>query len=86
MDYVVRGQGENALLELLAAVFAEDEAGLDSIAGLTWRRGGTVVHNRDRTFSTGPLALSLPYERLENRRNTWGRPTSGVARRATRRP
>jgi anaerobic magnesium-protoporphyrin IX monomethyl ester cyclase len=73
VDYVIRGQGEDALPELLQAVFANDSARLEAIAGLTWRRGGTVVHNTDRVFSTAPLAASLRYERLENPTQYLGR-------------
>lgn len=73
VDYVIRGQGENALLELLEAVVAKDESRLDAIAGLTWRRGGTVVHNKDRIFTAAPLGVSLPYEKLENPAQYLGR-------------
>src|SRR5450432_2604714 len=73
VDYVIRGQGEEALVELLQGIFAHDGARLEAIAGLTWRRDGTVVHNRDRVFTTAPLATSLPYERLENPTQYLGR-------------
>jgi anaerobic magnesium-protoporphyrin IX monomethyl ester cyclase len=73
VDYVIRGQGEDALLELLEAVFAEDAVRLETIAGLTWRRGGMVVHNKDRVFTTAALATSLPYERLEKPAQYLGR-------------
>ena len=65
VDYVVRGQGEDALSELLAAIFAGERAQLDSIAGLSWRRAGEVVHNGNRTFSTAGLATMLPFDRIE---------------------
>ena len=66
VDYVIRGLGEAALPELLQAIFASDQAALGSIAGLSWRCGSEPVHNRDRAFTTAPLALSLPYEKLSN--------------------
>jgi anaerobic magnesium-protoporphyrin IX monomethyl ester cyclase len=66
VDYVIRGQGEVALRELLDAIFAGGAAALASIDGLTWRRHGEVVHNRDRAFSTAPLAVRLPYDRLDD--------------------
>lgn len=47
VDFVVRGQGEETLAELLAAIF-QGNAQLGSIAGLTWQCDGKVVHNRDR--------------------------------------
>ena len=66
VDYVVRGQGEDTLAELLEALFAGERNQLDSIAGLTWRREGEVVHNKDRPFSAARLATMLPYDRLDN--------------------
>jgi anaerobic magnesium-protoporphyrin IX monomethyl ester cyclase len=68
VDYVVRGQGEETLGELLQAHFAGARDGLESIAGLTWRRGEEVMHNRARPFSAARLATRLPYERLDNPR------------------
>ncbi|HKU89841.1 MAG TPA: radical SAM protein, partial [Steroidobacteraceae bacterium] len=65
VDYVVRGQGEETLRELLAAR-AAGGAGLERIAGLSFRRGDDVVHNPDRAFSAARLAVPLPYHRLDN--------------------
>jgi radical SAM superfamily enzyme YgiQ (UPF0313 family) len=65
VDYVVRGQGEDTLAELLDAIFA-GERRLDSIAGLTWQRVGEVIHNKDRPFSAARLATMLPFDRLDN--------------------
>ncbi len=67
VDFVVRGQGENTLIELLDALAARHEA-FESIPGLTWRRGGQLVHNRDRKFSSSSLSRMLPYDKLENPR------------------
>jgi radical SAM superfamily enzyme YgiQ (UPF0313 family) len=66
VDYVVRGQGEDTLAELLEVLFAGDRKVLGSIAGLTWQREAQIVHNKDRPFSAARLATALPYERLEN--------------------
>lgn len=68
VDYVVRGQGEETLTELLEAHFAREHGRLESIAGLTWRRRDEVVHNRDRPFSAARLATMLPYDRIDNPR------------------
>jgi anaerobic magnesium-protoporphyrin IX monomethyl ester cyclase len=73
VDYVIRGQGEVAMLELMQAIVAKDEARLEEINGLTWRRGREIVHNKDRPFSPAALATSLPYERLENPARYLGR-------------
>ncbi|HEX3843354.1 MAG TPA: cobalamin-dependent protein, partial [Steroidobacteraceae bacterium] len=81
VDYAVRGQGEETLLELLDALFVGAPA-LEAVAGLTWRRDGTIVHNVRRVFSTASHARSLPYERLGDprrylARSYLGRRTSG---------
>jgi anaerobic magnesium-protoporphyrin IX monomethyl ester cyclase len=81
VDYAVRSQGEDTLLELLAALPQRSES-LQSVAGLSWRRGAETVHNRDRKFSSSSLNRMLPYDKLENPRqyltNTYlGRRTMG---------
>ena len=43
--------------------FAATANRLGAIAGLTWRRDGRVVHNKDRVFSAAARAQALPYER-----------------------
>ena len=69
VDFAVRGQGEDALNELLAAVrLAQPEAALAAIRGLSWRRQGQVVHNGARGFSASSLDQRLPYEKLDNPR------------------
>ena len=68
VDYAVRGQGEETLGELLDALFSDNIAQLGTIAGLSWRADGRIVHNRDRGFSTAILARTLPFERLGNPR------------------
>ncbi len=81
VDYAVRGQGEETLLELLDALF-EGAPPPERIAGLTWRREGAVLHNGRRAFSAASHARSLPYERLGDprrylTRTYLGRRTSG---------
>jgi radical SAM superfamily enzyme YgiQ (UPF0313 family) len=68
VEYAVRGQGENTFVELLDALAAREPAALGSIRGLTWRRSGEIVHNKERVFSAASLAGRLPYEHLENPR------------------
>ena len=48
VDYVVRGQGEETLRELLAALRTGSPA-LDTIGGLALRRDGRVVRNAERS-------------------------------------
>ncbi|HTL92309.1 MAG TPA: radical SAM protein, partial [Steroidobacteraceae bacterium] len=64
VDFVVRGQGEETLAELLDARAARDEGAQAEIRGLSWRRGGQIVHNRERKFSSSGLIRPLLYEAL----------------------
>jgi anaerobic magnesium-protoporphyrin IX monomethyl ester cyclase len=82
VDYVIRGQGEDALGELLDAIFGGCAGGLASINGLTWRNDDGIVHNPDRAFTAARIASCLPYERLDDpaqylARTCLGRRTAG---------
>jgi anaerobic magnesium-protoporphyrin IX monomethyl ester cyclase len=82
VDYVVRGQGEDTLAELLAALYRGELHRLGSIAGLSWQRDGEIVHNADRAFSVASVGTMLPYDRLDHPEqylgNTYlGRRTAG---------
>src|SRR5580693_7141813 len=46
VDFAVRGQGEDTLVELLDRLPEKREKAVDSIAGLSWRDRGEIVHNR----------------------------------------
>jgi radical SAM superfamily enzyme YgiQ (UPF0313 family) len=74
VDYVARGQGEDLLLELLAALpdagpppglldSATDSTAIEGIAGLTWKAGGAVRHNADRHFVSPDAYPPYPYEK-----------------------
>jgi radical SAM superfamily enzyme YgiQ (UPF0313 family) len=74
VDYVVRGPGEDTLLELLDALpdagtpswqqSAAAPTGLGAITGLTWKRDGAIVHNGARPFAAPDDRPPLPYQRL----------------------
>jgi radical SAM superfamily enzyme YgiQ (UPF0313 family) len=68
VDYVVRGQGEQTLIELLQSIFNGDAARLKSIEGLSWLDQGTPVHNKDRAFSTARPLEPRSYAKLANPR------------------
>ncbi len=68
VDYAVRSQGENTLLELLDTLAARRNEMMESICGLTWRLRGQVVHNKERKFSAASLNQMLPYDKLDNPR------------------
>jgi anaerobic magnesium-protoporphyrin IX monomethyl ester cyclase len=68
IDYAVRGQGEDALLELLDMLTGRRSEAFDAIPGLTWRLRGQILHNKDRIFSAASLGRMLPYDKLEDPR------------------
>jgi anaerobic magnesium-protoporphyrin IX monomethyl ester cyclase len=73
-DYAVRGQGEETFSELLDAHFAGAGAErLAAIAGLSWRSGERVIHNRNRPFSAAGLVRDVPYERVGDPRHYFTR-------------
>ncbi len=74
VDYVVRGQGEETLLELLerlpdagppapSASACNPEA-VRSVRGLTWKDESGIRHNPDRPFRSPEDLPPLPYARL----------------------
>ena len=75
VDYVVRGQGEETLRELLtrlpdagqpsAPASATSPDVLGDVRGLTWKDAdGRVRHNPDRPFVSPEAFPALPYERV----------------------
>ena len=46
IDFMVRGEGENTILELLAAL--KNKTDLGQIDGLSFRRDGKIIHNKNR--------------------------------------
>ena len=80
VDYVVRGQGEDTLLELLARLpdagtpcavgaveslsSAQDTTAIADIQGLSWKNQGQFIHNPERHFRPPDVYPVLPYERL----------------------
>jgi anaerobic magnesium-protoporphyrin IX monomethyl ester cyclase len=64
VDYLVRGQGEQTLLELLAAL--PDPSAIRAVAGLTWKDGGRIVHNPDRAVIPPSALPQLPYHRIDD--------------------
>ena len=68
VDYVIRGQGEASLTELLEAHFAGRADRLPGIDGISWRGADGVVHNPDRKFTSSSLSETLPYDTVDNPR------------------
>ncbi len=78
VDYVVRGQGEDTLLELLAALekagpplpgegsSSADVGALSPVCGLTWKHRHEIVDNADRPFRPPDAYPPYPYHRLDH--------------------
>jgi radical SAM superfamily enzyme YgiQ (UPF0313 family) len=66
VSFVVRGQGEGSLSQLLERWRDGERADFSAIAGLSWRHEGRIVHNPLRSFSPARIERSLRYERLHN--------------------
>ena len=64
VDYLVRGQGEQTLLDLLSA--SSDPSALRNVAGLTWKDSGRIVHNPDRPVIPPAALPQLPYDRVDD--------------------
>ena len=63
VDFAVRGQGDESLPELVAALGTREPA-LASIGGVSWKNGNAIVHNPSRRFSLGDSGVVLPYDKL----------------------
>src|SRR4051794_33691803 len=60
VDYVVRGQGEDVMLELLERL--PERSAMGDIAGLTWKNDGGIVHNAERKPRPSEQYPPYPYE------------------------
>jgi radical SAM superfamily enzyme YgiQ (UPF0313 family) len=63
IDYILRGEGEESLQELLQLLEAKD-CHLSSIKGLTYRHGHSVLDNPDRPLMQNLDVIPFPYEAL----------------------
>ncbi len=61
VDFVIRGQGEDTLRELLDQL---PDAAPAEIHGLTWKSDGQILHNPDRLFRPPDAYPPYPYDRL----------------------
>ncbi|KJV36810.1 B12-binding domain-containing radical SAM protein [Luteibacter yeojuensis] len=64
VDYAVRGQGEETMPDLIAAL-ARPGRDVSRIAGMSWKDAdGNVVHNPNRKFHLDDPGIVLPYDKL----------------------
>jgi anaerobic magnesium-protoporphyrin IX monomethyl ester cyclase len=66
VDYAVRSQGENTILELLDVL--ENGGSLAAIDGLSYRENGRIRHNKARKLADPNVFPVLPYEKVDVRR------------------
>jgi len=64
VDYLVHGEGESALRNLLSALPDADPERLAAIPALSWRDHGVARHNPSGKFANARAARPLPYEKL----------------------
>ncbi len=62
VDYVVRSQGEETILELLDVL--ENGGSLAAIDGLSYRENGLIKHNKARKLADPNIFPLLPYEKV----------------------
>jgi radical SAM superfamily enzyme YgiQ (UPF0313 family) len=70
-DYVVRGEGEETIVELLERL--EARMPLDDVRGLSYRRGDAFFHNPDRGLISDLEAAPIPDFNLVH---NWGKRTT----------
>lgn len=63
IDYILRGEGEESLPELLQLLGAKN-ADLSTVKGLTYREADTVIDNPDRPLMQDLDIIPFPYEDL----------------------
>jgi anaerobic magnesium-protoporphyrin IX monomethyl ester cyclase len=63
VDFVIRGEGERTMEELVRAVAADE--GYDRIAGLAWRKDGAPVTNPPRRFEPDLDALAPAWDLVD---------------------
>jgi anaerobic magnesium-protoporphyrin IX monomethyl ester cyclase len=65
-DIIVRGEGEQTMLELADLVSRSDLKNLPEVEGITFRKNGKIVHNKDRAFIQNLDELPHPaYEHFQ---------------------
>ena len=62
IDFVIRGEGEFTTLELVKTL--EKETDLKNVLGLSYKKNGKIIHNRDRPLIENLDSLPLPARNL----------------------
>lgn len=77
IDYVVRGEGETAMLELAEGI-ARAGRGLEAIEGLSFRRGASIAHNPARERLRNLDEIPLPDRTLLMNKGTYSSEDMGL--------
>jgi len=64
VDYVIRGPGDHAFPQLVAAACGANGPALEAIPGLAWKRAGSIVRNPDGPIGAPAGDTLLPYHKL----------------------
>jgi radical SAM superfamily enzyme YgiQ (UPF0313 family) len=64
VDYAIRGQGDESLPQLVAALSGQAAPALEQIGGLSWKSAGAIVHNPVHPLPPGDSGKLLPYDKL----------------------
>jgi len=62
-DFVVRGEGEETFYELLKAIFSKEKK-YDKVDGISLKKDGQVIHNKDRPYIQDIDAIPFPRKDL----------------------
>ncbi len=75
VDYVIRGEGEITVLELLKVLESKDLSKLSLIQGLSFRTNSTIIHNPERTIIADLDTLPFP-DRMSVKKENYKGPLS----------
>ena len=59
VDFVVRGEPEMTCFEIIKNLL-QGSSDFEGIAGLSWKKGNEIIHNKNRTFDTNLDEYPLP--------------------------
>jgi anaerobic magnesium-protoporphyrin IX monomethyl ester cyclase len=71
INYVVRGEGEITIKELISHLEDERRLPLDTIKGISYKKNGKIVHNPDRDLISDINSLPFPAIYLLNNLETY---------------
>jgi hypothetical protein len=66
VDFLVRGQGEQTLLDLLMCLADRNLVSIRDVRGITWKHEDQIIHNPERPFHQPDDFPPLPYHKLNH--------------------